>query len=320
MLKTMSNQYFIDIGEDARRQYVDAMAAFTAWEAAIAQARTVRGGMCWRTQGGVEYLVRTSHRGGQRGLGPRSPANEAIMANFLERKAAAEQRLADLRAQLVRHQRMNRALFVGRAPQMLVAILNVLAESALADHFTVVGTHALYAYEAAAGARFGASEVLATQDIDLLWDTRKRLQFETDLERGGASMINVLRKVDATFRIRPEQRYTAVNSKGFEVDIIRREAKDMDPHPLKLSRDEDDFWAVQARSAETLLSAPRFSQMIVSVSGHMARMATIPPKTFITFKHWLARQSDRDPLKRGRDQMQADAVTALVDEYLPNAR
>jgi len=318
-LKTINNQSFIDIGEDARRQYVDATAAFTAWEDAKADAQAVSGGMYWRNQGGVDYLIRTSRHGGQRGLGPRSPANEDIINKFLARKTAAEQRLTDLREQLTRHQRMNRALHVGRTPQLLVEILAALAEHGLATHFTVVGTHALYAYEAAAGARFGSPAVLATQDVDLLWDTRKRLQFETDLSRVGTSMVGVLQKVDPTFRIRPEQRYTAVNSKGFEVDIIRREAKALDPHPLRLSGDEGDFWVVQARRAGVLLSAPRFSSIVVSVTGHMARMNTIAPKTLIAFKHWMALQSDRDPMKRGRDRTQADAVAALIAEFLPNA-
>lgn len=274
--------------------------------------------MRWRSQGGVDYLIRTSRSGGQRGIGPRSPATENIMDKFLARKASAVQRLGALQEQLVRHQRMNRALRVGRAPQILVEILATLAEHRLAAHFTVVGTHALYAYEAEAGARFGAPAVLATQDIDLLWDTRKRLQFETDLARVGTSMVGVLQKVDPTFKIRPDQRHTAVNSKGFEVDVIRREAKDLDPHPIRLSSAEDDFWVVQARRAGVLLSAPRLSSIVVSTSGHMARMNTLAPRAFITFKQWMAQQADRDPMKRGRDQMQADAVAALVDEYLPN--
>lgn len=309
---------FIDIGEDARRQYIDAVATFTAWETATGEAQSVSGSMYWRIQGGADYLIRTSRHGGQRGLGPRSPATEDIFAKFTARKLASQQRLAGLREQLVRHQRMNRALHVGRVPQILVDTLRVMEEHGLSAHFTVVGTHALYAYESAAGVRFGAPAVLATKDIDLLWDTRKRLQFETDLDRVGMSMIGVLQKVDRTFVIRPEQRYTAVNSKGFEVDIIRREAKDLDPHPLRLSEDDDDFWAVQARRAGVLLSAPRFSCIVASVSGHMARMNTIAPKTLIEFKRWMSIQPDRDPIKRNRDKLQAEALMALVTEYLPN--
>lgn len=313
----MLNQLLIDIGDDARRQYIDANTVFGAWEAARDDAKAIRGGMIWRQQGGKDYLVRTSARGAQTGLGPRSPETEAIFDSFKRRKAEAEERLADLVGQMTRHQRMNRALRVGRSPPLLVAILTELARHNLDAHFTVVGTHALYAYESAAGVRFGASEVLATQDVDLLFDTRKRLQFETDLARVGTSMLGVLQRVDKTFRIRPDQRYTAVNSKGFEVDIIRREQVGDDPHPLRLSSDEDDFWVAQARRAGVLLDAPRFSAVIVSPSGYMARMPTIAPNVFVPFKRWLSIQEERDPLKRRRDALQAEAVSALIEEYLP---
>ena len=42
-----------------------------------------------------------------------------------------------------------------------------------------------------------------------------------------------------------------------------------------------------------------------------------PISSFVAFKRWLAAQRDRDPLKRQRDGLQADAVQKLVDEYLP---
>jgi hypothetical protein len=45
-------------------------------------------------------------------------------------------------------------------------------------HFRVVGTHAVYAYEAEAGQRV-IPGAIATQDIDFLWDVRKRVQFAT---------------------------------------------------------------------------------------------------------------------------------------------
>jgi hypothetical protein len=50
-------------------------------------------------------------------------------------------------------------------------VLNAIDAAGLSEYFTAVGTHFLYAYEADAGA-------LATQDIDLLWDTRKRIRFK----------------------------------------------------------------------------------------------------------------------------------------------
>ncbi|RIX76307.1 GSU2403 family nucleotidyltransferase fold protein [Acidovorax cavernicola] len=307
---------FQDIGDDARRQYIDARATFEALEAAELQAASVRGGMYWKTVNGVEYLVRTSIRNAQKSLGARSPDTEAIHAGFVLRKEEAEGRVKDLGEALARHQRMNRALFVGRVPTIVIDILDMLHRAEIAEHFTVVGTHALYAYEAAAGVRLQSAAV-ATRDVDLLWDTRKRFRLATQLRRLDSSMLALLRKVDKTFALIADQRYTAVNSKGFEVDILRREAQEQDPHPAQLSDAEDDFWAVQAHNAQQLVSAPRFSSVVVGTTGHMARMNTVHPLAFVRFKRWLAEQSDRDPLKSGRDSLQADTVEQLVRDYLP---
>lgn len=307
---------FQDIGDDARRQYIDARASFEALEAAEAHAATVRGGMYWKTTNGTEYLVRTSAGNAQKSLGPRNAETEAMFAAFTARKATAQARVKGLSDTLTRHQRMNRALFVGRTPTIVIDILNMLHRSGIAEHFTVVGTHALYAYEAAAGVRVESAAV-ATRDVDLLWDTRKHLKFTTQLKRLDSSMLALLRKVDKTFTLIDHQLYTAVNSKGFEVDILRREAKEQDPHPVKLTDAEEDFWVVQARNAEHLVSAPRFSAMVVGTTGHMARMNTVHPMAFVGFKRWLAKRPDRDPLKTSRDQLQADTVEQLVGEYLP---
>lgn len=307
-----------DIGGDARRQYMDAKSTFTEWEHSVKSAADVRGGMYWKRQGKTDYLIRTALSNAQKSLGPRSPETEDIYKKFTERKANVESRVKNLTTQLGVHKRLNRALFVGRAPQMLVDILSMLARAGIVEHFTVVGTHALYAYEAAAGVRIESGDVLATKDIDLLWDTRKRIQFAARMEFAGASMLGLLKKVDPTFEIRYDQRYTAVNSKGFEVDIIRREAREGgDPHPLRITEDEDDFWVTQAERAGDLLNADRFTAMIVSPSGDMARMTTVSPAAFTRFKRWLAVQPSRDSMKRTRDAMQADTMEQMMDEYLP---
>ncbi len=130
---------------------------------------------------------------------------------------------------------MNRALRVGRVDPLVVALLGRLASTHLSPHFRVIGTHALYAYETAAGVRLDP-DTLATRDIDLLWDTRKRILFSTPLARVDSSMLGVLKKVDSSFRIRKSQKYTAVNKDGFEVGIIRRERTDDDPHPIQTQR------------------------------------------------------------------------------------
>ncbi len=304
---------------DAMRQYIDAVAAFEAWEEALKEAEQVRGGMYWHKGSGAGYLVRTSPAGSEKSLGPRSAQTEALYEAFQRRKERAQVRLTGLKAAVAKHKRMNRALRVGRVAPLIVQILRRLSEARLGEHFRVVGTHALYAYESVAGVAFD-NQAVATRDIDLLWDVRRRMAFATALSRVDSSMLGVLRKVDTTFKVRNTQKYTAVNQDGFEVDIIRRMKQEDDPHPIRLSDDEDDFWAAQAPRAQELLDAPSFSAVIVATDGDMARMNTLDPIAFARFKRWMSELLDRDPLKRRRDALQAQLVEAVVRDYLPHLK
>ena len=311
----------LEISPAVARQTIDAVSVFEALEEALSDAAQVRGGMYWHAGPAkapdAKYLVRTTPAGAQTSLGARTPQTEAIYARFTQRKQESVERVSGLQAALAQQQRLNRALRVGRVDPLVVNLLNRLTATQLSPHFRVVGTHALYAYEAVAGVRI-ASEALATRDMDLLWDTRKRILFSTQLARVDSSMLGVLKKVDSTFRIRQSQKYTAVNKDGFEVDIIRRARTDDDPHPIKLSAEDDDFWVVQARRANVLLDSPGFSAVVVASNGTMARMNTVHPATFVTFKRWMATQTDREAIKRRRDLLQADVVQEIMEKYLPH--
>ena len=316
----------LETSANIARQYIDVVSTFEALEEAQEEADHVRGGMYWHagpaTAPEAKYLVRTTPAGAETSLGARRPETEAIYERFTKRKRESAARVSGLKAALEQHQRLNRALRVGRVDPLVVALLGRLASTQLSPHFRVVGTHALYAYEATAGVRLD-SNTLATRDMDLLWDTRKRILFSTQLAKVDSSMLGVLKKVDSSFRIRKmtskSQKYTAVNKDGFEVDIIRREREGDDPHPIKLSDEDEDFWVVQARRANVLLDSPGFSAVIVATNGTMARMNTVHPATFVAFKRWMASQHDREALKRRRDVLQADAVQTLLDTYLPQA-
>ena len=220
---------FIELTESQKRQYIDAEAVFRALEQALAEAQAVRGSMFWREQAGRRYLIRESAAGAQKSLGPDTPDNQQIHARFAERKAAAEGRVQSLKVALKEQQRLNRALRVGRVPKLVVDTLHALAEAGLQEHFLTVGTHALYAYETAAGVRV-QSAATATRDIDLLFDTQKRLSFVTQLQRLDTSLMGVLRKADKTFAVRRDQLQTAVNGDGFEGDIIRLTVRGGHPH------------------------------------------------------------------------------------------
>lgn len=310
---------FFPLTEDQLRQFIDAEACFVALEQAKQNAKAVRGSMFWRVDKGRDYLVRATTEARQERLGPRSEETEGIYQRFTERKTSAESRVTSLEAALERHRRMNLALRVGRCPNLVQKILEQLAKQGLADHFLTVGTHALYAYETAAGVRV-MPDALATRDVDVLFDTRKRVSFFTQLEQDDLSFIKLLQKADKTFEIKEDQRYTAVNKDGFEVDVIRRQAKDGDPHPLKMSHHEEDLWAVQVGSGEKMLGAARFSQIVVASNGAMARMTTIAPEAFVKLKRLLSSSASRDPLKRGKDALQAQVVQSLMDDYMIGLR
>lgn len=304
---------FIELTEDQLRQFIDAEAAFRALEDAQRQAAEVRGSMFWRMVKSQAYLIRASTGAKQRSLGARSADTEAMHQRFAERKAAAQARVKNLAEAVQRHRRLNRALRVGRAPNLLVRILRSLQSQGVAEHFMVVGTHSLYAYEAAAGVRI-TPDALATLDVDMLFDTRNRLVFFARLQADDVSLLQVLQKADPSFALRDDQKQTAVNDKGFEVDIIRRMARDGDPHPMRMSHHGDDLWAVQVPSGDAMLGAARFSQMIVASDGSMARLVTIAPRSFVKVKQQLSKSASRDPLKRSKDAQQARIVQGLVKQ------
>jgi hypothetical protein len=158
---------------------------------------------------------------------------------------------------------------------------------------------------------------LATQDVDLLWDARRRVRFLTDLGRLDLSMLRVLQLADPTFQRKESQNETAINARGFEVDFLRRQPEGDDPHPFRFSDDEGDLWPVQAQRASVLTNAPRFEHVVISATGRMTLMRTIAPETFVQFKRWMAEKAPHRPEpKRRRDQRQADIVQALLDEGL----
>ncbi len=160
---------YYPLGDNAARQMIDSSTIFEEHRRVATLARKFSGGMYWKRQDGYEYLVKTLPDNRQHRLGGRTPESERVYENFVKDKTEVEGRLRDLTAALVDAERLNKALKVGRVPALAVAVLQAIEAAGLGKHFTVVGTHALYAYESAAGVRI-VQGALATQDVDLLWD------------------------------------------------------------------------------------------------------------------------------------------------------
>jgi hypothetical protein len=74
---------------------------------------------------------------------------------------------------------------------------------------------------------------------------------------------------------------------------------------------------VRASTGQRLLSVPKFSQVVVAISGAMARMPTVHPMAFARIKRQLSQDPKRDPRKAPKDKAQADIVESLVEQFLP---
>jgi len=314
------NFSFVELSEEQRRQYVDAERLFLALEAAEEDAWKYRGSLFWREQAGNRYLIHLLPDSRQRSLGRESEALRAKFEHFTQRKPKAEQRVKELRETADTMKRLNRALRVGRTPDIVIDVIHALRKARVVQHFLLVGTNALYAYESAAGVRF-PHEVMATRDADFLFDTRRRAEFVQVMEQRGTSFLELLRKADKTFERHPTDNHTAVNSKGYEVDIIRRfppPELEATEHPLRMTEDEGDLWAMRATTGQQLLSVPKFKQVVIGTSGAMASMITVHPLAFARIKRSLSKQRQRSALKAPKDKLQADMVEELVRQYLPH--
>jgi len=308
---------FTELGESQLRQFIDSEAVFRNHREANEQALAVRGSMIWKNAPSGRYLVRTSSKGAQKSLGRDGPEQQQIYAYFHTRKADAEARQRALAEQLQLQVRLNRAQRVGRVPSVVINVLSEIEAAGLGDSFVVIGTHALYAYEAAAGVRFQDGAV-ATRDVDLLFNMEKRLAFSSGLARLDMSLLSLLRKADSTFQFIKNQKYTAQNDSGYQVGIVRRVAGDHNPHPYRMSGFEEDFWPVQVAMGSQLMGARLFEHVVVATTGAMALMRTVHPLDFARIKRDLAGRIDREPLKRRKDLLQAEAIEGLVSQYLPH--
>ena len=310
---------FFELNEQQKRQLIDAEMLFAALEQAEVEAIRYRGSMFWREQDGGRYLISLSAHSRQRSHGPASLDNELKFQKFTQRKTEVEARLKSLRAKADECKRMNKALRVGRTPDILIDVLNAMMRYGVVEHFLVVGTHALFAFETAACVRL-PNEVMATQDADLLFDTGKRAAFIEVMKDRQMSFIGILKKVDKTFERDELDNHTARNASGYEIDLIHRfppDPEDALEDPLQLTAEEGDLWPVRASMGQKLLSVPRFDQVVVGINGGMARLRTVHPLDFARIKRELSLNFRRELLKKTKDMAQAVMVEQLVHEYLP---
>ncbi|ANT51173.1 GSU2403 family nucleotidyltransferase fold protein [Mesorhizobium amorphae] len=307
-----------DLVGEQRRQFIDTQQVYEAWLGAEDEhQRRFVGSMRWVERNGADYLLRKI-RQAETSLGPRSEQTEKAFAAFSEGRARNKDLLAGLSDRLDSLAKVNVAMGLGRMPAIAARILRRCAETnLLGRQLFVVGTNALFAYEALAGVQI-SSDLVATGDIDLLLDSRRRISFVTEEKITQSGLIGVLRKVDKSFKPLQPRAFRATNRDGYLVDLIRPQARNVlkDKAPTSITSIAEDLEGAPMDGLQWLINAPKTDAIAIDERGYPVKIPTIDPRIFALHKAWLARRPDRSAVKATRDREQSITAALIAKQYL----
>ena len=308
---------FTELRAEQQRQLIDTVDVFHAWRnAKIDQRRRFAGSMRWVERNGKNYLLRKIGSR-ERSLGPQGAETQDAYDSFVSGRDRNRDLLAGLASRLNQMAPINKAMGLGRVPLLAARILRELDDRELLGHqLFVVGTNAIFAYEARAGVRV-ASELLATGDVDLLLDVRQRLSL-VGREVRSVGLLGILQRLDHSFASQRKNGFRAVNRDGYFVDLIRPEARDPigDKAPDALSSLPEELHGSPIRGLGWLVNAPRFEAVAIAEDGYPVLIVCMDPRIYALHKAWISRDEKRDPRKKARDLEQAKASAAIASSRL----
>jgi hypothetical protein len=310
----MAAEYFFREFEATQQETLArAVQAHEGFLSALKAGRPFKGGMHWKKIKGKDYLYKYRDRyGNGESLGPRSPETERRFTEFGRERRELAERLASRREDLVSAARFCRAALIHWVPETVMRIVCRLEMNGLTGAtVTVIGTHALHAYEFAAGV------FIDVPKGSPFWSgAAQKLTLAAARPMPPDDLLHLLRQADRSFQPLGGNGFQAVNKAGFLVKLaqppIVRVQTRATPHNASGP-------AVPAESGDliALLSAPKFSQVVIGKRGTPATLAVPDPRALALHKLWLSQQEDREPAKRSRDRAQAMALAELILRYLP---
>lgn len=303
---------FQELNNDQRREIVNTRQRYEAYRGAKAKADACRGSMVWNTVKGRQYLVRSYYDKlgirRQSSIGPRSPECEQTKLEYDRGRREAEDRLKAIKTVINRQAAINRAIGLARVPLTVAKIIRALDNTGMLDSgIRVLGTNAIYAYEAAAGIQID-SGLTTTEDIDPLLESRGGLTFVATDDVSEQWLLHILQKVDHSFQ-KANQAFGVVNRDGYRVHLINPIRNKM------VGAELSDLVAAEIEGLAWHESAPSFETVAIDKKGEPLRIVTTDPRVWAAHKLWLSKRQDRDPMKRRRDEAQARSVAQLVVKY-----
>ncbi|MDP1762117.1 MAG: GSU2403 family nucleotidyltransferase fold protein, partial [Deltaproteobacteria bacterium] len=290
-----------------------AVEAYHAYLEALQASQPLKGGMHWKKIKGREYLYKYRDRYGHgHSLGPRSPHTEPLWAEFGRQRREVAALLGARRQQLAEAARFCRAALIHRVPEPVTRILRRLTPGDLTHApLMVIDTHALHAFEFAAGVFIGTD-----RDSPCFSGTAQQLTLAATADVSPDTFLRLLRQADRSYKTLPGDGLAAVNQQGFRVRLLRPPTA---PSGHRMVVRNAPGVTVPAESGDlaALMGAPKFSQVVIGRRGDPVTMVVPDPRALALHKLWLSQQADREPGKQTRDRCQAAALAELILRYLP---
>jgi hypothetical protein len=184
----------------------------------------------------------------------------------------------------------------------------------LGTSLLVVGTSAMAVYEIEAQSRFAsAAGVDSTADFDLTWAAKEpRLMTLAYTGSAPRTLLDVMKRADATYTLNTERTFQVRNARGYEVELLLP-ASLVDALPRN-----EVLQPVALPEQDWLLPGRRVEHVVCGLDGQPCRLVAPDPRFFALHKLWLADKPGRNPLKRPKDQRQGTLLLSAIAERMPH--
>ena len=301
-------QELIPFSEESLRVSANLAQRHDAWVEAERRLEEMPSSMYFaKREGGREYLTVKRHsRDNGTSIGVRDPQTERLLEEFRQDRDEAQRALAQTNAALAEIVAQYRALKLPMAMPLPARILRELdIAGLLGTDYIAVGTNAFAVYQIEARARF-ASISDETEDFDLAWCRGSGISLAAMSDRH-PSLLDVLRRVDSSFRINPRRPYQALDEKGYEVELL------VAPSMFRTHPKDDDFSPMAVfPEQEWLLKGRPVRHVVASRDGRSCPIFAPDPRWMALHKLWLAEKPERNATKRPKDRRQGDVLLKAV--------
>jgi hypothetical protein len=302
------NHNVIPINDEGLRIIANLGQSYDALKDEINIGASVPSNVHWKTVAGRDYLyVKDKSSIEPKSAGPRNTKTEELYAKYIAEIQSHESRIQNLNASTLQHCLQYRALRLPVITSLPAKILRDLdLRGHLGSNLFVAGTNAFPAYEIEARERF-AHGLDETEDFDLGWCRGAEISFGGDKPLKGSPLFEAAARADKSFRINIKKPYQAVNSSGYEVELLTAPSMFS-----SLSKDEIFNPMAVFNEQEWLLRGKPIRYVICANDNTPAPLFVPDPRWMGLHKIWLSRKPERAPGKKDKDAKQGDLLLDAV--------